>query len=200
MQDQWKRELTEQVEKELDQYTPFRIPLDNANDNELVAVAGKTIYVQDSSGETALATIKLNRDRAGDLALAKGVLIESVFRSIYLTNTAQAGAWLDVVFGRDFRMSAEGQKEGLIKDIYRFVANQAQYVATGPDKTCTEVMIMAHPDNEDIVWVKPYEIATVSNAWPLEPKEVTGWTLENLNQLNVRIIANTEKIIVAYTY
>ena len=117
MQDQWKRELTEQVKKELDQYTPIRIPLDSARDQELVLAVGKTIYVQDSSGATAQATVKLNRDRAGDLALAKGVLIETVYQKMYLTNTALADQWLDVIFGRDFRMSAEGQGDGLTEPI-----------------------------------------------------------------------------------
>ena len=45
------------------------------------------------------------------------------------------------------------------------VGTPRRYV--GPDLSITEVMVMGHPDNGELLWVKNDEIATAANGWPL---------------------------------
>jgi len=83
--------------------------------------------------------------------------------------------------------------------IKHFTASGANDAQTGADIPCTECLCMCHPDNDAKVWVCADEIATTSNAWPLGAGEVIGFTLENMRQLNMLIVGDTEKLIVAYT-
>lgn len=69
----------------------------------------------------------------------------------------------------------------------------------GSDKKITEVMVMAHPDNNGLLWVKNDEAATADNGWPLAAKEVVGLTLDNLNNLNILSVTPEETAIIAYT-
>ena len=86
-----------------------------------------------------------------------------------------------------------------IKDIVHIVGVGANSEKTGSNVPCTECLVMGHPDNTDKVWVRPYKTATVNNAWPLSKSEVVGFTLNNLKQLNMLIVVDGEKVIVAYT-
>lgn len=86
-----------------------------------------------------------------------------------------------------------------IKDIEHYTGDGANDTQTGTDTECTECMIMGHPDNTGKVWVRPNKTATVDNAWPLAAGEVVGFTLDNLKQLNMLIVVDGEKAIVAYT-
>lgn len=86
-----------------------------------------------------------------------------------------------------------------IDDIIHVTSDEVNYTATGSDIPCTEVMAMAHPDNAGLVWVRPDKVATANNAWPLAKGEVVSFTLDNLKQLNMLIVANGETLILAYT-
>ena len=86
-----------------------------------------------------------------------------------------------------------------IKDIVHIEGVGANSEKTGSDTPCTECLVMAHPNNTGLVWVRPYKTATVNNAWPLAKSEVVSFTLNNLKQLNALIVVAGEKLIVAYT-
>lgn len=86
-----------------------------------------------------------------------------------------------------------------IKDIEHYTGDEANYTAAGSDIPCSAVMVMGHPDNTGLVWVRPNKTATINNSWPLAAGEVVGFTLDNLSQLNGLIVVNGETIIVAYT-
>jgi len=86
-----------------------------------------------------------------------------------------------------------------IKDIVHFTGVGASDEQTGSDVACCECLIMAHPDNTGLVWVRPKDVATTSNAWPLAAGEVVGFSLDNLKQLNMLIVTAGEKVIVAYS-
>jgi len=87
----------------------------------------------------------------------------------------------------------------MIKDIVHITGVGANSEKTGGDVPCTECLVMGHPDNTGNVWVRPYKTATVNNAWPLAAGEVVGFTVDNLKQLNMLVIVDGEKVIVAYT-
>lgn len=86
-----------------------------------------------------------------------------------------------------------------IDDIAQVIASGANYNWQGSDKKATEVMIMGHPANTGLVYVKNDQIATVDNSWPLAAKEVIGVTLENLNNLHLLIVVDGERAILAYS-
>jgi len=86
-----------------------------------------------------------------------------------------------------------------LKDVFHVTAGSGDYAYQGSNISCSEVMIMAHPDNTGKVWVKPHATATVNNAWPLDKGDVVGLSISNLNMLNLLIAVNGEKAIIAYT-
>lgn len=86
----------------------------------------------------------------------------------------------------------------MIEDIEHYTGVGANDTQTGADKPCAEIMVMGHPDNTDVVWVRPDAVATVDNAWPLLAGEPVGFTVKNLSQLNMLIVVAGEKVIVAY--
>ena len=86
-----------------------------------------------------------------------------------------------------------------IKDIVHYDRTDPVPMTEGDNVSCTECLIMAHPSNIDKVWVRPYKAATTENAWHLSAGEVINFTLDNLQQLKMNIVANGDGIIVAYT-
>lgn len=86
-----------------------------------------------------------------------------------------------------------------IKDIQHYIGDGANDTQQGNDVPCTEVMVMGHPSNGNTVWVRPNKTATVDNAWPLLKGEVVRFTLDNLSQLHMLFVTDTERVIVAYT-
>lgn len=86
-----------------------------------------------------------------------------------------------------------------LKNIVHITANDDAYDWQGSDEKVTEIMVMGHPDNSGLVWVKNDEAATTNNGWPLAAKEILGVTVENLNNLHLLIASTGEKAILLYT-
>ena len=87
-----------------------------------------------------------------------------------------------------------------LQDITHYTADQTNYVKQGDNKPCSEIMVMAHPDNTGKVWVRTLTAATTSNSWPLGAGEVINFAVDNLRDLRMLIVVDTEKLIVAYTH
>ncbi len=84
-------------------------------------------------------------------------------------------------------------------DIVHVLATSSNFEYQGPDIQCSEVMVMGHPSNGNIIWTRPHKIATVDNAWPLLKYDVVSFTVTNLSMLHLFIPTDTERVIVAYT-
>ena len=84
-------------------------------------------------------------------------------------------------------------------DIFHTTAVGANWTYQGEDKPCSEIMVMGHPDNTGKVWVCKGVTATVNNAWPLDANDVLNLTVTNLNMLQLLIVVDGEKAIVAYS-
>jgi len=198
MQEEWKLQLAEQVRKELDQYTPARIKLDTARVNEIVLVTARTLYVIDSSSKSALGTVKLNRIRAGDLALKKGTRIISVFTSLYLSNAAQPGEWLDCIFGRDFVMSNELERDGEVQPCF-IVTNIAADVNTpAASHICNAALIRAHTTNAGLVWLDFGAAAVDGACYPLASCDAVAHSMSNTNKINALFKTANDKVTVTY--
>lgn len=67
------------------------------------------------------------------------------------------------------------------------------------DLPCTEVMVMAHPDNTGTIWVRNGIAATVNNAWPLASGDAVGFSVDNVKQLSILCVVDGDTAIVAIT-
>lgn len=109
-------------------------------------------------------------------------------------------------YGIDERKLLRASESGVLnvtsarlKDVVHFTGSGANDTQSGPDVTCCECMIMGHPSNTGLIWVRTKDVATVDNAWALAAKEAVSFTLDNLKQLQMLIVADGEKVIVAYS-
>ena len=83
-------------------------------------------------------------------------------------------------------------------DVVHYTATSGNYTAQGANIPCSEVMCMGHPDNSGLVWVRTLSTAQVTNSWPLNAGEVWQASVDNLRDLQMLIVADTEKLIVSY--
>lgn len=86
-----------------------------------------------------------------------------------------------------------------IADIVHVLADENNYTWQGTYIRCTEVIVMGHPDNAGIVWVRPDKPATINNAYPCKAGLGVTFPIDNLKNLNILIASDTEVAIVLYT-
>jgi len=126
--------------------------------------------------------------------------------TIKLTTDMQQTLALLTAYGNSTRKVLKASESGVlytassrIRDIVHIAGAGAGSEKTGDNVPCTECLVMGHPDNTGRVWVRPDKTASQTNAWPLDAGEVVGFTLNNLNQLNMLIVEAGEKVIIAYS-
>ena len=83
-------------------------------------------------------------------------------------------------------------------DVIHYTATEDNFTTQGSEVPCSEVMCMGHPDNKEFVWVRTLSTAEVTNSWPLGPGDVKNFSVDNLRDLQMLIVADTEKLIVSY--
>lgn len=84
-------------------------------------------------------------------------------------------------------------------DIIKVTATAINYDWVGDSIITNEVVIRADSGNAGVVYVmidKPY---AAGSAWPLAANESLQLSLDNLNNLNIRIVADTEIVYILYT-
>ena len=126
--------------------------------------------------------------------------------TVRLSEDMQQTLALLTAMGTDRRRPLRCSESGIlnttdprIKDIVHYTQAEEVYRQTGADVPCSSCMVMGHPDNTSKIWVRPNKLATHDNSWPLDAKEVVGFTLDNLSQLNILFDGDGEGAIVAYT-
>lgn len=109
-------------------------------------------------------------------------------------------------YWRNLRMLLKASPNGVLftsspqlENIIHVTGVGANYDYKGSDIACSEVLVMAHPDNTGRIWVRPNAVATDATGWPLGKSDVMGFGLTNLNMLNIRIVTAGEIVIIAYT-
>jgi hypothetical protein len=86
-----------------------------------------------------------------------------------------------------------------MQDVLHVTATGTAYTYQGENIPCSEIMVIAHPDNTGRVWVRVNGTATVNNAIPLAAGDAVPVSIFNLNMLNLLIATNGEKAIIAYS-
>jgi len=84
-------------------------------------------------------------------------------------------------------------------DIKHYTRTAIDNPTEGDDLHCTEVLLLAHPDNVGRVWVRSGGTAGTTNSWPLAAGAVMGFSVDNLIQLKMHFPVQDEILIVAYT-
>jgi len=125
---------------------------------------------------------------------------------IQLSENMQQTLALLTGFWHNQRMLLKASPTGILltasarlSDVVHYTGSGANDTQSGGDTPCTECLCMGHPDNTGKVWVRSDVVATVNNAWPLGAGEVISFTIDNRKQLQMLIVVDTEKLIVAYT-
>lgn len=124
--EQWDKRLADQVRRGWDNYRHLYIDLAVARLDQSYLIAGEYLYVEDSSGDDAVAKVKVNRKANELLILKSGVKIETVFIEIFITNDALADEWLNLVFGINFKYEIIGQISGEIGGGITLANNEIQ--------------------------------------------------------------------------
>lgn len=89
--------------------------------------------------------------------------------------------------------------EPTIKDIIILTSAAVSGKGKGDDIPCSQVMVMAHPDNTDLSWVRPYAECSDTHKWPLEACDFIKFAVDNVNQVYFLCDTAEERIIIAYT-
>lgn len=108
----WDQRLQDQAGKGWDNYAVKRIDLTQARTNVPMRKPGEFLYVSDSSGASALATVRLNRTTNPPLNLKEGVEIKTIFTVLFISNEAQAGEWIDLTIGINFEYKKKIAESG----------------------------------------------------------------------------------------
>jgi len=87
-----------------------------------------------------------------------------------------------------------------LKDIKHYTADEADDTIQGENIPCSEIMCMGHPSNGGKVWVRTMTAAGLTNSWPLGAGEVINFSVDNLRDLRMLIVVDTETLIVAYSH
>lgn len=123
-----------------------------------------------------------------------------------LSEDIQQALALIAGFWRNKRVLLKASQAGIlfvaspqITDIFHVTATTGDFLYQGESLECTDVLVMGHPDNAGLIWVRPHTQAEVTNSWPLLKKESIDVTLSNLTQLHLRIVTQGDIAIIVYT-
>jgi len=76
----------------------IRVDLSTARDDAKMSASGSVLWAYRASSLAAQLDIKLNEQSNDDLTFQRGTLISGYkFSEFYMTNTAQAGEWIDLI-------------------------------------------------------------------------------------------------------
>lgn len=197
----WDQRLGDQSKRDWDNYLRRRIYLDEPRINGLMAVAGEYLYVEKVSASVASASVRINRNTNDDISLVVGTRIETVFKELYITNTAQAGEWIDLIIGINFkyyRPYGDVTEQARARAVVPLTHQNANTNVTPAAQICDAVLIKANVLNTGIAWIN-FGVAAVQNAClPLNPGESVTVHLSNLNQINANFAVGGEYVFIVY--
>ena len=203
----WDARLAEQVKRKFKNYQPQRILLDAALDNKELPIAGDTLIVVNASSINALATVRLNNTSNEAIDLRLGRKINTIFTTLFMSCTAQAGEWLDVLAGIDFDIDFTdlllSTMNELIDDseaqpsitVTNATADANTVAAAHP---CSSVIIKSLSTNTGLVWVNIGAAAVEGSCYDLSPGSVIGLSMSNTNKINALFKVANEKLTVIY--
>jgi len=201
------RRLEDQVLKKWDNYERLRIELGTARELQEYNIGGEFIEIEQASSSSAAAEIRLNYTEKHGININERRIIETVFFRFFITNTVQAGEWLDLIIGRNYRSWGYGTGTGggtaatgateaqQVLNLTHAIADTSVQAAAN---ACIEAIIKADVENTDIVWID-FGVAAVQNSCiPLDPGEWIKVPITNTNRIYANFEVGGEIVFIAY--
>lgn len=198
----WEQRLTDQIKRDWNNYSRFRLDLSAARDIEPFNFTGEFLYIEQVSSNSALATIRLNRNTNSEIDLNIGTFIKTVFKEFYITNTAQAGEWIDLIIGINFEYHKQFSGSGIPGARARQVLNLTHAVAdtdvAAVSQPCNSALIKADVNNTQTAWID-FNVAAVQNsAFPLDAGEWLRVKIPNTDQVHANFEVGGEIVFIVY--
>ena len=197
----WEERLRNQVLKEWHNYDRHRIDLSTVRIAEPWYYPGEFLYIEKVSSESALATIRLNRNTNDAIDLQVGTVIKTIFKEFYITNTAQADEWIDIIIGINFEYYKQFAAGGLISEAQQVLnlthANPNTNVAAAAH-VCNRALIKADVNNTQTAWIDFGVAAVQNNCLPLDAGEWIRVQLSNTNRINANFEVGGEIVYIVY--
>ena len=203
----WDERLDDQIRRRWENYLKRRIDLSIARVNQSFVMAGEGFIVQAVSNSTITATVRFNREMNDDLDLVDGLQIETLFGEFFITNTAQAGEWIDIIIAVDFSYKKTGQGTGgggggtgateaqQVLNLTHVNPNTSVQAAAN---TCIEAIIKADVQNTGISWIDFGAAAVQNSCVPLDPGEWIKVPITNTNRIYANFEVGGEVVYIAY--
>ncbi len=196
----WEQRLKEQTMRGWENYTRKRIDLSSARTVEYWGIPGEFLYIEQASSKSALASVRLNRNTNDEIDLALGTVVKTIFTTLYITNTAQAGQWIDIIIGINFEYykKYQGDLGSLAKAVVPLThANPNTNIAAGA-QVSNAVLIKADTNNTADAWIDFGTPAVQNACLPLSPGDNVSVHLNNLNQVNANFEVGGEYVFIIY--
>jgi len=87
----------------------------------------------------------------------------------------------------------------IAKAVVNVTGSGANDDITFSDEVTSEVMIMARAGNTGDVWINIGAAAAVDTGWPLDAGEIVIFSLNNMQELQARIVTDGDKLIIIKT-
>jgi len=196
----WEERLKRQQLRGWDNYVRRRIDISIARAAEYWGIAGEFFYVEQTSSESAKASIRINRNTNDELDLELGTIIKTIFTDFYITNAVQTGEWIDVIIGINFEYYKKSQ--GILGDEVQQVLNLTH---ANPDTDvaaaahpCNRALIKADVNNTQTVWIDFGVAAVQDNCMPLDAGEWIQISISNTDRIHANFEAGGEIVYIAY--
>lgn len=194
----WEQKLQEQVQRNFDNYRIARITLDAALDNMEFVAPGNELIVLNASSKTAAATVRFSRNAKEGIGLVKCAKVYNVFKSFFITSTAQPGEWLDIFAGIDCDVKYEYGGDGEVQPAI-IVTNAAANLNTiAAAHVCKLALISALSTNAGIAWVNIGAAAVAGSCNELSAGQSITVSISNTNKINVLFAVANDKVTVTY--
>jgi len=194
----WEVRLKAQVLRDWHNYDRHRIDLATARAAVLKNFTGEFLYVEKASSESALATVRLNRNTNDAIDLQVGTTIKTVFKDFYITNAAQAGEWIDIITGINFEYYRGGVLGAEAQQVLNLTHAVADTNIAAAAHVCDRALIKAGVGNTQTAWIDFGVAAVQNNCLPLDPGEWTRVSLSNTDRINANFEVGGEIVFIVY--
>jgi hypothetical protein len=96
---EWNQQLLEQVAQKFDKYKIVHVDLASARTNEQKDYCGDFLTAINASDSQANIDVRLNQTKNDPINLVLNTSINTIFEKFFVTNTAQAAAWVELFIG-----------------------------------------------------------------------------------------------------
>ena len=196
----WEMRLKQQSVRGWDNYVRRRIDLSTARTNEYWGGAGEFFYIEQVSSKSAHAAIRINRNTNDQIDLEFGTIIKTIFTELYITNTAQAEQWIDVIIGINFEYykKSQGIMGAEVQQVLNLTHANPNTNVAAASNVCNQVLIKADVENTGIAWIDFGVAAVQDSCVPLDPGEWIRVDISNTDRINANFEVGGEIVYITY--